>query len=120
MECKPQFSSTLLQPLNPVSSAQLAGLRYADGNGPGIRRRRSGTGFAFITNPGKPVHNARVLRRIRSLAVRPAWTDVGICPWTAGHQPTSMYRREELTVIHLLQFHEGAARGSLAGTTAFP
>jgi DNA topoisomerase-1 len=31
------------------------------------------------------VRDERVLQRIRSLAIPPAWTDVWICPWENGH-----------------------------------
>jgi DNA topoisomerase-1 len=34
---------------------------------------------------GSPIHDARELDRIRSLAIPPAWTDVWICPSPRGH-----------------------------------
>ena len=45
----------------------------------GIRRVRSGKGFAFRTAQGKPVA-ASELPRIRKLAIPPAWTDVHVAP----------------------------------------
>jgi DNA topoisomerase-1 len=51
----------------------------------GIRRIRSGRGFRYVDARGRPVRDPRTLRRIRSLAVPPAWTDVWICPDPNGH-----------------------------------
>ncbi len=52
---------------------------------PGIHRRRSGKGFAFKTPDGTAVREREVLRRIRSLMVPPAWTNVWICASDKGH-----------------------------------
>jgi DNA topoisomerase-1 len=41
-----------------------------------IRRRRSGQGFSFIGPNGKAVRDASTLRRLKSLAVPPAYEDV--------------------------------------------
>ncbi len=62
-----------------------AGLRYVTDTVPGIRRRRCGRGFAYSHSSGRPVRAARVVRRIRALAIPPAWTDVWICPDPSGH-----------------------------------
>jgi DNA topoisomerase I len=51
----------------------------------GIRRVRKGSGFAYITGKGKSVRDPAALRRIRSLAIPPAWTDVWICKRPNGH-----------------------------------
>jgi DNA topoisomerase-1 len=64
--------------------AESAGLRYLSSDSPGIRRRRSGRGFAYRTPTGKPV-TAAVKRRINAMAIPPAWTDVWICPSPNGH-----------------------------------
>ena len=68
-----------------VASAQLAGLRYATEEQPGIRRRRRGRGFAYVDRDGGPVRDDGELRRIRHLAIPPAWTDVWISPSPLGH-----------------------------------
>jgi len=65
--------------------AQSAGLRYVSDAAPGIRRLRSGTGFRYAGPGGRAVTDPGTLRRIKSLAVPPAWTDVWICPDAAGH-----------------------------------
>lgn len=59
-------------------------LRRSDPGSPGIRRRRRGRGFQYLTPDGSPP-DADTLARIRSLAVPPAWRDVWICPDERGH-----------------------------------
>jgi len=71
--------------VDPVESAKAAGLRYVSDDEPGIRRRRRGKSFSFTDPQGRPVKDPEVLRRIRSLAIPPAWTDVWICPRANGH-----------------------------------
>ena len=61
-------------------SAKLAKLRYVTDEGPGIRRERRGRGVRYIGPSGSPVRNIDVLRRIKRLAIPPAWTDrVDLC-----------------------------------------
>ena len=52
---------------------------------PGIGRRRAGSGFVYFDAAGKPVREAAVLARIRSIVIPPAWTDVWICSRADGH-----------------------------------
>jgi DNA topoisomerase IB len=52
---------------------------------PGFTRRRRGKGFSYLDSRGRPIRDADTLRRIRGLAVPPAWTDVWICPDPWGH-----------------------------------
>lgn len=70
---------------DPVESAREAGLRYVSDDRPGIRRARRGKGFRYIGPDDKPVRDAEMLRRIGSLAIPPAWSDVWICPLANGH-----------------------------------
>ena len=70
---------------DPVESAQAAGLRYVSDIQPGIRRKRAGKGFTYVSPDGKTIHDAKELARIRSLAIPPAYTDVWICPSPNGH-----------------------------------
>jgi DNA topoisomerase I len=73
------------QPLEPHASAAAAGLRYVnDGRMAGIRRLGH-TRVRYVDPDGRAVTNADVLRRIKSLAVPPAWTHVWICPHPLGH-----------------------------------
>jgi DNA topoisomerase-1 len=71
--------------LDPVESAQAAGLRYVSDADPGIRRKRVGKHFSYIGLDGRPIHDPDTLKRIRSLAIPPAYTDVWICPNPRGH-----------------------------------
>jgi DNA topoisomerase-1 len=57
-------------------AAQTAGLVYAFTEAPGLTRRRAGKGFAYRTVAGVPVADKETLKRIRALAIPPAWTDV--------------------------------------------
>jgi DNA topoisomerase I len=66
-------------------STQTAGLRYVSDTQPGIRRHRRGKGFCYISGDSTPIRDAEILRRIKSLAIPPAWTDVWICPRPDGH-----------------------------------
>lgn len=75
----------MANPSNPSESAQAAGLRYVSDTLPGIRRRRSGKGFSYIGPDGKRIRDENVLRRIRSLAIPPAYSEVWICPQPNGH-----------------------------------
>ncbi|GAA4075568.1 DNA topoisomerase IB [Nonomuraea soli] len=59
-------------------------LHPSDQNEPGIVRRRRGRGFSYHRD-GKPVRSSSTLRRIKDLAIPPAWTDVWICPSPYGH-----------------------------------
>jgi DNA topoisomerase I len=63
----------------------MARLRYVSDTTPGIRRKRAGTGFSYRRPDGTLVHDAETLRRIRALAIPPAWTDVWICTLPNGH-----------------------------------
>lgn len=67
-----------------LSDADDAGLFYVTDTGPGIARRKRGTGFSYLSPDGKPV-DARTKEWIQSLAIPPAWTEVWICPLRDGH-----------------------------------
>ena len=66
-------------------AAEFVGLRYVSDARPGIRRRKSGKGFLYTRVDGSRLSEPDVLRRIKALAVPPAWTDVWICPFAEGH-----------------------------------
>ena len=70
---------------DPIQSARLAGLRYIGAPCEGITRRRTGRGFSYRDASGQRVIDLETLRRIRALAIPPAWTDVWICPSPNGH-----------------------------------
>jgi DNA topoisomerase-1 len=68
-----------------VASARAAGLRYVYDSRPGISRYRRGKHFAYNGADGKPVRDQETLKRIHSIVIPPAWTDVWICPTANGH-----------------------------------
>jgi DNA topoisomerase-1 len=68
-----------------VDAAEQAGLRYTPDSTRGIHRERAGGRFVYIGANGQPITNEQKLRRIRSLTIPPAWTDVWICPHANGH-----------------------------------
>jgi DNA topoisomerase-1 len=71
--------------LDPVAAAKLAKLRHVTDDIPGIARRKARHGFDYLYPDGELVRDIETLKRIRSLAIPPAWTDVWICPYPNGH-----------------------------------
>jgi DNA topoisomerase-1 len=76
---------SVLPVLAPERSAEVAGLRYVAADGAGLRRRRAGKTFRYVSEDGSPVTDEATLKRIRALAIPPAWQDVWICPRPDGH-----------------------------------
>ena len=72
-------------PTDPVGSARAAGLRYVSDTRPGLIRKRAGKGFAYLGPDGNRVRDAATLKRIASLVIPPAWTDVWISTHPEGH-----------------------------------
>ena len=66
-------------------AATRVGLRYVTDGVAGIRRRRAGSGWVFFTPDGARLRDEAERRRIASLVIPPAWTDVWICPDPRGH-----------------------------------
>ena len=67
------------------ASAAHAGLRYVTDETSGITRKRVGTGWAYYLPDGMRIVDRRERKRINSLAIPPAWTQVWICPDPDGH-----------------------------------
>ena len=61
------------------------GLRYVAGVTPGIVRLKRGATFSYASASGKTIGDEKLLRRIHSLVIPPAWADVWICPFADGH-----------------------------------
>jgi DNA topoisomerase-1 len=72
-------------PDDSQASARDAGLRYTPDDRPGICRRRAGRGWSYRAPDGAIIRDAGELRRIRALAIPPAWRDVWINPHPRGH-----------------------------------
>ena len=68
-----------------AAEAAAAGLTYVHDTDPGIRRRRAGKGFFYVGPDGRRVSDPDTLKRIRSLAIPPAYKDVWISPDPRGH-----------------------------------
>jgi DNA topoisomerase I len=83
MRC--QAVESVADDLDPAASARAAGLHYVSDLSPGLRRKRAGKGFAYLTADGSPVRDLDTIRRIKALAIPPAWTDVWISPDPQGH-----------------------------------
>ncbi len=66
-------------------AAETAGLTYVSDEEPGIRRKKAGSGFTYVDASGSTIRDPHVLKRIRSLAIPPAYKDVWICPDPNGH-----------------------------------
>ncbi len=71
--------------VDPRDAAETVGLLYVSDEEPGIRRRKSGKGFTYLRPDGKKVEDEATLKRIRSLAIPPAYTEVWICAKANGH-----------------------------------
>ena len=79
------MSRTVSKSKPPSKSAASAGLHYVTDEGPGIRREMGALGFRYKRPDGRPVRSPADLKRIRALAIPPAWKDVWICPDPKGH-----------------------------------
>ena len=71
--------------VDPKDAAQSVGLRYISDARPGIRRRKTGTGFTYTRADGSKLSDPDVLKRIKALVIPPAWADVWISPFADGH-----------------------------------
>src|SRR5437764_237715 len=71
--------------LDPVVAANEAQLRYVSDAMPGITRHQAKNGFDYRLPDGALVRDIETLRRIRSLAIPPAWTELWICLDPNGH-----------------------------------
>jgi DNA topoisomerase-1 len=71
---------------SPAAEAEAPkGLVWVSDESPGIRRIRDGDGFFYRGSDGKRVRRAAELRRIRALAIPPAYEEVWICTRANGH-----------------------------------
>jgi DNA topoisomerase-1 len=66
-------------------AAARAGLSYVTDGTAGISRRRSGRGWSYYAPRGGRISDRKVRKRLESLAIPSAWTDVWICPNPDGH-----------------------------------
>src|SRR4029434_197438 len=71
--------------VDPVAAAETARLRYVSDTQPGLTRKPGKRGFTYLGLDGRPVRDQDELKRIKSLAIPPAWTEVWICSKANGH-----------------------------------
>jgi DNA topoisomerase I len=79
------FRSASPNPASAAAAATPRGLVWASDDTPGIRRERRGDAFVYRDSAGRRIRKAGELRRIRALAVPPAYEEVWICPLPNGH-----------------------------------
>jgi DNA topoisomerase I len=77
--------ATLEAALDPTVAAKRAALRYVNDSMPGITRHNARNGFDYRLPDDSLVRDIATLKRIRALAIPPAWTDVWICRDPNGH-----------------------------------
>jgi DNA topoisomerase I len=71
---------------DPRKAAKAAGLEYLMDNEPGITRSCTDPkSCSYLTPAGNAVSDEETLKRIKRLAIPPAWTDVWISPIANGH-----------------------------------
>ncbi|WP_313177452.1 DNA topoisomerase IB [Massilia sp.] len=80
-----QAADNSLPLADPPAAAKAAGLRYVNDSKPGIRREKDGEAFRYLDAKGEPVEDDTTLKRIKSLVIPPAWTEVWICSQANGH-----------------------------------
>ncbi|MFC0201393.1 DNA topoisomerase IB [Paracoccus rhizosphaerae] len=71
--------------IDPEDAAESAGLVYVNDDMPGITRARAGKGFTYRDAEGRTIRDKDERKRLASLAIPPAYTDVWICPDPNGH-----------------------------------
>ncbi len=83
------------------------GLVYIADESEGIRRKTRGRGFSYFEGEGRRVREKQTLKRIKALAIPPAWTDVWISPDPAGHiQATGRDVKERKQYIYHPRWNE--------------
>jgi len=70
---------------DPEIAAKLARLHHVSDEMPGITRHPARHGFDYRRPDDELVRDIDTLKRIRSLVIPPAWTDVWISPDPNGH-----------------------------------
>ena len=120
--------------LSPRGLCRRYGLTYVETNELDIRRRRCGRGFAYLDSAGRVIRDKGAKKRIKSLAIPPAWTEVCIASDDRAHiqavgrdaEGRLQYRyhpgwnrlRSDLKVRRLLKFGESLGQVRHAVTAA--
>ncbi len=77
--------TTLASVAEAIELTASVGLVYVSDGEPGIRRVRRGERFAYLGTDDRTLRDAKVLQRIASLAIPPAYERVWICAKDRGH-----------------------------------
>jgi DNA topoisomerase-1 len=94
-------------------AARIANLVYVSDNDTGITRQKKGSGFAYFDGD-ELVTDDETLRRIKKLAIPPAWTNVWICKKENGHLQATGYDQKNRK-----QYRYHAQWGVLRNETKF-
>ena len=65
-------------PIEHRKAADKAGLQYVTDGVAGISRRRSGKGWSYYAPDGALISDSAMRKRLNSLGIPPAWSDVWI------------------------------------------
>lgn len=104
----------------PHPADRVAGLSYSSDEQPGWTRRRRGRSFSYHDAGGRLLRGERSLKRIRSLVIPPAWTEVWISPDPTGHvQVTGRDERGRKQYLYHPLWREVRDEAKFAGLTAF-
>jgi len=77
---------------DPARQAELAGLRYLPDTKPGLTRQPGPDGsFTYLDAKGQSVTDEKVLERIHSFVIPPAWSKVWISPSVNTHLQVTGY-----------------------------
>jgi DNA topoisomerase-1 len=77
--------SLAVDSISPEQLARLAHLKYILDDETGFGRHMNGSGFQYMNGHGRRLRDPYHLKRIDTLAIPPAWTDVWICRQPDGH-----------------------------------
>src|SRR5689334_23874536 len=92
-------------------AAVRAGLKYVTDGFAGISRRRAGSGWVYFAPNGARIRDNDKRKRLNSLAIPPAWTEVWICPDPDGHiQATARDARGRKQYRYHLSYREARDR----------
>src|SRR6478672_5891103 len=71
----------------PIAHActMVDGLRFVSRDKPGITRKRRGKSFEYRSPEGRLIRDEKTLKRIRALAIPPAYENVWISPDPLSH-----------------------------------
>lgn len=69
----------------PEKTAKMAGLRYVRADSLIIKRQKAGRGFSYLDAKGDRITDETELKRLKSLSIPPALTDVWFCHLPNGH-----------------------------------